>query len=172
MKEIDGIIYSTDGSELADWLTLKLSTTTQLRQRGTLPPLEKGKGYPMRESIAAYIGYLRERAQKGRPPGDSSGTPDVKEQILIEKLRKEKRLNDEADKLLINVESVIKIINELIGIIRPRLEGLPGQVQRFSPGGRAAEITKREIAKITKAIADIDVMAILDQCEGVESEQE
>jgi hypothetical protein len=162
MTQIDGKYYADDAAELASWLSIEIPTATQLRQRKVLPPREPGKGYPLRESVTAYIEYQRARTPKGRPASQKTvEEKGLKEQYMFEQVREKKRKNDEADDLLIHVEQVVRIIDELVNIIRPRLESLPGNVQKFVPAGRAAEITKREIAKITKAISSINFKELL-----------
>lgn len=162
MKSIDGVEYAEDGAELAEWLTLQLSTTTQLRQRGVIPQRVRGKGYPIKESVQAYIEYQRARMPSGRPPSEESQEEkSLKDQLLMERLRRDRRENDAAEGILIDVNVVVSMINEIIGILKPRLEALPASIAKYVPEGRVGEIAAREVARVTSAVSGIDVENLL-----------
>ena len=79
--------------------------------------------------------------------------------IELEKHRKIKRENDEAEKIVAPVSLLTEALSNVASQVVPILESLPLEMKRRNPGlsGHDVMLVKKEIAKCRNIIADVKI---------------
>jgi phage terminase Nu1 subunit (DNA packaging protein) len=94
----------------------------QLTEEGVMAKNGRGK-YPVLASIKAYIKWLQAAQQRNAPS-------DAREAVLHERARSLRLQNDEREHRLVDTEEVIAVLDEIVGIFRSEMDGLPARLTR------------------------------------------
>lgn len=151
------------GTILGEHLCLTNSRVSQLTTSGFFPRPDPDKGYDLDACRVLYIKHLqttnRNKAAKRKGVvDDTTGKHESYNDLLQkEKWRKEKRQNDEADRILAPISEITETLAKVAGEIRPKLESIPPEIARSCPdlSKRTHEIIKRVITSSLNSIAGL-----------------
>lgn len=149
--------------EAAEHLGVTPNHFDKLRREGKVRASPNGRaGYDLKEVRMTYITYLKEDNHRLRvsktPEPPKEGTPDTKDLIEQERLKKMQAENARLSGDLIHVNVLKGYAEQLGNTVHEGLEALAGNIKKRIPHLRSAEVAqiKKEIAKTVNAIADFN----------------
>ena len=104
-----------------------------------------------------------EDGESGKRSGTTAGEKELKVALLNEQVRKIKRENDLADKLVLDSEQHVAIISTIMQAIKPHLESIESRVMRSCPD---VSVKTREV--ITTQVARAVNSGVQEACRLVD----
>lgn len=152
--------------ELAKHLATNEHEVRDLVALGVLPKPVRGVGYDLDECRVLLFRHLRRQVATGEDAERKRDRQDIVDDINKERAR---QAAETADKLalenavrrreLVPVAELRDALLKVAGLVRANLEAWPAMLKRAAPHLRNSEVAviKREIAKLSDAVADIDL---------------
>ncbi len=157
--------------EVAEHLCSNEHRIRELTVTGVFPPLKRGRGggYDLDLCRKLYIRWLEAQVKDGTLEGNDEA--QMIRQKHVDDLAKERARqaaetseklameNAERRRELVPVTELREAMAKVGGLVRANLEAWPAELKRAAPHLRNSEIAviKRSIAKLSDAIADIDL---------------
>ena len=114
--------WEADLPTVGDILGLTARRVTQLVAEGVIPRTGRGK-YPIAKAIAGYLKWLQDAKQRTAPSA-------ARERLIEARARSIELQNEEREHKLIDADEAIGALDEIVGIFRSEMDGLPARLTR------------------------------------------